>query len=330
MRPSVALPTTRSTWSGEQRLVEQAEVHLARRRTEAEAVRAPAARACRPRARGTRRTGRRAASAACGARSEMRADAAARSASSRRMTSAKVLLKPSGSPTREAERAVALAHDLAAPRAGSERAGRLQDVASARCPCTRRRRRSGPRSTASWQSAVPPRFSRRSTGEAARARERAARISPSTTCSVKFLEPRPPRGAPRPAARIHAPPSARATGDRRPARPRRARGGGSARPRASRPSAASASTAAGIAPGQDQARVHGGEAAEDVGAEAARADGGGDGGRAHRDHRRDAHAGQDHGQRQRQLDQAQALAGRHAHAGGRLAAPRGSTCRMPV
>ena len=71
-------------------------------------------------------------------------------------------------------------------------------------------------------------------------------------------------------------------------------------------------------PRQDETRVHGGQAAEDVGAEASGADGRGDGGGAYRHDRGDAHAGQDHGQGEGQLDQAQPLARRHAHPGRRL------------
>ena len=74
----------------------------------------------------------------------------------------------------------------------------------------------------------------------------------------------------------------------------------------------------GDRPGQDEAGVHGRDAAVDVGAEAARADGRGDGGRSHGHDRGDPHPGQDHRQGQGQLDAPQSLAVGHPEAGRRL------------
>ena len=65
--------------------------------------------------------------------------------------------------------------------------------------------------------------------------------------------------------------------------------------------------------GEDHCAVHHREAAEDVLAEAAGADRGGDGRRAHADHGGDANTRNDGRNRQRQLDQQQQLPRRHSH-----------------
>ncbi len=66
--------------------------------------------------------------------------------------------------------------------------------------------------------------------------------------------------------------------------------------------------------GQDEHIIVGAQTAKNIAAQAAGIDGRGDGRRADADHRGDAHAGDDHAQRQRQLDLQQQLAVGHAHA----------------
>ena len=179
---------------------------------------------------------------------------------------------------------------------------------------------SWPDRTASWHREVPPRFRRRSTAKPRDSRC-AARISPSRTCSVKFFDPTTTGLAPRRREAREGQASDEGRGHEQPHR-------GSSRPRAllqgpERGVDQEGEERGGDGSGQDQPRVHGGDAAEDVGAESARADGGRDGGRAHRGHRGDAHAGQDHGQGERQLDPQEPLAVGHAQAGRGLHAPRG-------
>ena len=81
-------------------------------------------------------------------------------------------------------------------------------------------------------------------------------------------------------------------------------------------------SAAGTAPAEDQGVVIGAEAAEDISAEPSRADRRGDRGRSDRDHRRRAHAGGDHAERERELDLGEELPVRHSEAAPRLADAR--------
>ena len=234
-----------------------------------------------------------------------------------RITSAKVLLKPSGVADGEAHRRVGLAHRRAG-RGADRRARAAQDVGERRprvldveveLPGAHRLVAEG--GPAEVQAPID--------AEAAVLEVRRPGARRGSTCSVKFFDPTD-HGPARP----RAAPRGRECGEER---PRRAAsdGGGAHRAallstRASRPSTTRARRAAGIGPGQDETRVHGGEAAEDVGAEAARADRGGDGGGAHGDDRGDAHAGQDHGQGEGQLHQPEPL--RRPSCRGRWPLPR--------
>ena len=169
------------------------------------------------------------------------------------------------------------------------------------------------------QTNVPPRFSFRTTRDAPSASIACATSSPRMTCSVKFFEPTTTvvsAGA-RVGGAAPGRTASRSDASRRPrsamrlvARRRRARRRST---QASAPSATSASAAAGIAPARIVGRVDHRQPAEDVFAQPAGADRGRDRGRADADDGRDADAGDDGRQGERQLDEKQQLPRRHPH-----------------
>ena len=249
---------------------------------------------------------------------------------------ANVFSNPSGGEQRQPAVGVALPHALEHARGiGLDRL--LEDRGVAPCRCIRRRRRCRP-------SAAPI------------ADERAAEVQPAldraaparARCCLRdelaeddLLGEVLRADADHGVARGRAERRRRSDGRQRDQRQRRRaaaqRPAPSARRRAARARRAaarrrrvSARSAAGIAPGEDHGRIDHRQAAEDVLAEPAGADRRGDRRGADADHRRDADAGDDRRQRQRQLDLPQQLPRRHAQRRRRPRRATRSTPRTPA
>ena len=162
-----------------------------------------------------------------------------------------------------------------------------------------------------------------------------ATSSPRITCSVKFFEPTTMlvlAGARGDADQADTPTSTR------PPRPPATTACAAATPRVRSRCSSQARHAVGAerqrrrrnGAGQDRRGVDHRQAAEDVLAEAARADRRGNRRRADADHRGHANAGDDRRQRERQLDHEQQLPRRHAHRHAGFDDRRVEALQMPV